>query len=325
MRPAPRWPQAPARSPSTWSGHPDSATPSAPTSCRCSAAMPASSSSTRRPLGDFAPLQDAIGDVQWVFHAASQDLPSLRELDLVPPSIFDTELASRLLGHERVGLAAVVENTLGITLKKEHSAADWSTRPLPASLARVRGTRRAAPDRRATRPWRRSSRNRARPSSPPRSSRRRSPACPEAAPRRSVATAERTAPGARSPQPRGRPLPLAGARVLRPGPGRLPRAPGSRPLADRGRPRATRRASRRSPASRSSRGAPAARSSTAGGRPSSTAARPRSFRASACRATRCHLPAHGRTATPRPTRDSRPRVPWSRRSPKSWRCRPRTC
>ena len=84
-------------------------------------------------LGDFSPLQEAIGDVLWVFHAASQDLPSLRELDLLPQEIFDTELASRLLGHERVGLAAVVENTLGITLKKEHSAADWSTRPLPAA------------------------------------------------------------------------------------------------------------------------------------------------------------------------------------------------
>ncbi|MEV4774881.1 ribonuclease D [Microbacterium sp. LWH12-1.2] len=85
------------------------------------------------PLGDFAPLQEAIGDEEWVFHAASQDLPSLRELELSPASIFDTELAARLLGHERVGLAAVVESTLGITLKKEHSAADWSTRPLPAS------------------------------------------------------------------------------------------------------------------------------------------------------------------------------------------------
>ncbi|CAH0178341.1 Ribonuclease D [Microbacterium oxydans] len=84
-------------------------------------------------IGDFAPLQDAIGSEEWVLHAASQDLPSLRELQLEPPTIFDTELASRLLGHERVGLAAVVEHTLGITLKKEHSAADWSTRPLPAS------------------------------------------------------------------------------------------------------------------------------------------------------------------------------------------------
>lgn len=82
-------------------------------------------------IGDFSSLQTAIGDVEWVFHAASQDLPSLRELELEPESIFDTELASRLLGHDHVGLAAVVEETLGITLKKEHSAADWSTRPLP--------------------------------------------------------------------------------------------------------------------------------------------------------------------------------------------------
>lgn len=82
---------------------------------------------------DFAPLQRAIGEEEWVFHAASQDLPSLRERALDPPKIFDTELAARLLGHERVGLGAVVESTLGITLAKAHSAADWSTRPLPQS------------------------------------------------------------------------------------------------------------------------------------------------------------------------------------------------
>ncbi|MCR2792703.1 ribonuclease D [Microbacterium sp. zg.Y625] len=82
-------------------------------------------------IGDMTPLQAAIGDEEWVLHAASQDLPSLREIGLEPPSIFDTELAARLLGHERVGLGAVVEDTLGITLDKAHSAADWSTRPLP--------------------------------------------------------------------------------------------------------------------------------------------------------------------------------------------------
>jgi ribonuclease D len=84
-------------------------------------------------IGDFAALQAALGDTEWVLHAASQDLPSLRELDLAPPSIFDTELAARVLGRERVGLGAVVEETLGIALAKAHSAADWSTRPLPQS------------------------------------------------------------------------------------------------------------------------------------------------------------------------------------------------
>jgi ribonuclease D len=82
-------------------------------------------------IGDMSALQSAIGDAEWVLHAASQDLPSLREAGLEPPRIFDTELAARLLGHERVGLGAVVEDTLGITLAKAHSAADWSTRPLP--------------------------------------------------------------------------------------------------------------------------------------------------------------------------------------------------
>jgi ribonuclease D len=85
------------------------------------------------PIGDFSALQEAIGDAEWILHAASQDLPSLRELDLEPASMFDTELAARLLGHERVGLGAVVEDTLGITLAKAHSASDWSTRPLPQS------------------------------------------------------------------------------------------------------------------------------------------------------------------------------------------------
>jgi len=84
-------------------------------------------------IGDMTPLQEAIGDEEWVLHAASQDLPSLREDRLEPPRIFDTELAARLLGHERVGLGAVVESTLGISLAKAHSAADWSTRPLPQS------------------------------------------------------------------------------------------------------------------------------------------------------------------------------------------------
>lgn len=85
------------------------------------------------PIGNFAALQAAIGEEEWILHAASQDLPSLRELDLVPRVIFDTELASRMLGHDRVGLGAVVEDTLGITLAKAHSASDWSTRPLPQS------------------------------------------------------------------------------------------------------------------------------------------------------------------------------------------------
>ncbi|HJB11583.1 MAG TPA: HRDC domain-containing protein [Candidatus Brachybacterium merdavium] len=80
-----------------------------------------------------ASLQKTLSGREWVLHAASQDLPSLAELGLVPDRLFDTELAARLLGMERVGLSAVVADTLGLALAKEHSAADWSKRPLPQS------------------------------------------------------------------------------------------------------------------------------------------------------------------------------------------------
>ncbi len=66
-----------------------------------------------------------------MLHAATQDLPCLREIGLAPSALFDTELAGRLLGYPRVGLGTLVETVLGFRMKKEHSAADWSTRPLP--------------------------------------------------------------------------------------------------------------------------------------------------------------------------------------------------
>ena len=85
------------------------------------------------PLPDLTALGDAIADAEWVLHAASQDLPCLAELGMRPRVLFDTELAGRLLGYEKVGLGAMVESQLGLALEKGHSAADWSTRPLPRS------------------------------------------------------------------------------------------------------------------------------------------------------------------------------------------------
>lgn len=84
-------------------------------------------------IGSFTELNDIIAGEEWILHAASQDLTCLREVGLYPTRLFDTELAARLAGLPRVGLGAVVEDLLGIHLAKEHSAADWSTRPLPQS------------------------------------------------------------------------------------------------------------------------------------------------------------------------------------------------
>ncbi|MCR6494278.1 ribonuclease D [Cellulomonas sp. P24] len=87
-------------------------------------------------LPDLSALSDALVGVEWIFHAASQDLPGLAEQGLRPSRIFDTELGARLLGLERVGLAAVVAELLGLGLAKEHSSVDWSTRPLPEEWLR---------------------------------------------------------------------------------------------------------------------------------------------------------------------------------------------
>jgi ribonuclease D len=85
---------------------------------------------------DLSELDEALATTEAVLHAANQDLPCLADLGLRPRLLFDTELAGRLLGYPRVGLGTLVEEVLGLTLEKTHSAADWSTRPLPQEWLR---------------------------------------------------------------------------------------------------------------------------------------------------------------------------------------------
>lgn len=87
-------------------------------------------------IDDFTALATALSSDEWVLHAATQDLPCLAELGLKPSSLFDTELAGRLLGRERVGLSALVESELGGHLEKGHGASDWSLRPLSQDMLR---------------------------------------------------------------------------------------------------------------------------------------------------------------------------------------------
>jgi ribonuclease D len=85
---------------------------------------------------DLSGIDAALADAEVVIHAASQDLPCLADLGYRPRLLFDTELAGRLLGYPRVGLGTLVESVLGLALEKSHSAADWSTRPLPEEWLR---------------------------------------------------------------------------------------------------------------------------------------------------------------------------------------------
>ncbi|WP_026917785.1 ribonuclease D [Gordonia shandongensis] len=79
----------------------------------------------------LGPVVDALDGPEWILHAADQDLPCLRELGFRAESLFDTELAGRLLDFPKVNLAAMVAEFLGLGLAKGHGAADWSRRPLP--------------------------------------------------------------------------------------------------------------------------------------------------------------------------------------------------
>lgn len=84
-------------------------------------------------VGSLADITSELVQEEWIIHAAHQDLSCLREVGVDPQNLFDTELGARLAGLPRVGLQGVVEDILGLRLAKEHSAADWSTRPLPES------------------------------------------------------------------------------------------------------------------------------------------------------------------------------------------------
>jgi ribonuclease D len=83
---------------------------------------------------DLSDLIAPLNSKTWLLHAATQDLPCLAELGCKPAGLIDTELAARIVGLERVGLGSVCESLLEIELAKEHSAADWSQRPLTQEM-----------------------------------------------------------------------------------------------------------------------------------------------------------------------------------------------
>ena len=158
--------------------------------------------STRSPFDDAGPAgrRPSTG-TEWILHAATQDLPCLRRgRACARVSLFDTELAGRLLGYPRVGLATLVETRARRQrMRKEHSAVDWSTPAAARAVAGVRRARRRGARRAARRAGRRARARPARPSGPARSSTTCSASSPPCA-RRGVAPYVRDAPGARPPR-----------------------------------------------------------------------------------------------------------------------------
>lgn len=79
------------------------------------------------------PVAEVLNQGEWILHSADQDLPCLAEVGMRPSALYDTELAGRLAGFDRVNLAAMIQRLLGLGLTKGHGAADWSQRPLPSA------------------------------------------------------------------------------------------------------------------------------------------------------------------------------------------------
>ncbi|MFM8632528.1 MAG: HRDC domain-containing protein [Candidatus Nanopelagicus sp.] len=75
-------------------------------------------------------FNQSFSEIEWVIHASTQDLPCLIEVGLMPKKLFDTELGARIAGCPKVSLGALSESLLELQLAKEHSAVDWSIRPL---------------------------------------------------------------------------------------------------------------------------------------------------------------------------------------------------
>jgi ribonuclease D len=77
------------------------------------------------------PLLDTFGEHELIMHGSDYDLRLLRKHHaFVPKAIFDTMLASRLLGHMQFGLVHLVAHYLGVVLEKGSQKADWAQRPL---------------------------------------------------------------------------------------------------------------------------------------------------------------------------------------------------
>ena len=89
------------------------------------------------PIGSPAKLGQLLEskDVEVVFHDADYDLRLLhQDYGWHVTNIFDTRVASQLLGIKSFGLAALLEQFFDVKLDKKHQRADWSMRPLTPDM-----------------------------------------------------------------------------------------------------------------------------------------------------------------------------------------------
>ncbi|PKO07323.1 MAG: hypothetical protein CVU41_01090 [Chloroflexi bacterium HGW-Chloroflexi-3] len=88
-------------------------------------------------LKDLSPLNEIFKSdaIEKIFHAAEYDLMCLkRDFHFEFNNIFDTMIASRILGFRSIGLQSLLKDYFDVDVEKKYQRANWGKRPLPNEM-----------------------------------------------------------------------------------------------------------------------------------------------------------------------------------------------
>jgi ribonuclease D len=86
---------------------------------------------------DLSPLADVFHDpsTEKIFHASEYDILIMHEeYKFEFQNLFDTMVAAQILGREKLGLDALLDEFIGIQINKKYQRANWGKRPLPEDM-----------------------------------------------------------------------------------------------------------------------------------------------------------------------------------------------
>jgi ribonuclease D len=92
---------------------------------------------------DLSALAPVLEDpeIEKIFHDADFDLRILdRDASMRVHGLFDTQIAAAFTGERQLGLGAIVERFLGVSLPKAYQRADWAERPLTEGMKEYAAT-----------------------------------------------------------------------------------------------------------------------------------------------------------------------------------------
>lgn len=88
-------------------------------------------------LEDISPLGEVFSNpgIEKIFHASEYDILIMYdEYQFGFRNLFDTMLAAQILGRNKLGLDALLEEIVGIQVNKKYQRANWGKRPLPEDM-----------------------------------------------------------------------------------------------------------------------------------------------------------------------------------------------